>query len=227
MGKGFHSNDVRVVIAQQGKETLPSAYSADLGFNWKPISKLYLNAALWYLFLQSEFTYGSDLIDQPGGPVNPTGKTVRYGIDFSGRYQVNDWLYAGVNINYAHPRCIDAPRGEDYLPLAPTFTSTGELNFKFNKGWNGGINYRYLHDRSGNEDYSLTAKGYFVTDFAVNYTKKKYEIGLTIENLLNVKWDESEIEYTSKLKSETAPIDQMSYIPGVPFFPKLRLAVFF
>ena len=226
-GKGFHSNDVRVVIAQQGKQILPAAYATDLGFNWKPFAKLYINTALWYMYLQSEFTYGSDLIDQPGGPMQPTGKTVRYGIDFSARYQMNDWLYAGININYAHPRCIDSLKGKDYLPLAPTFTSTGELNFKFSKGWNGGISYRYLHDRAGNEDYSLNAKGYFVTDLAMNYTKKKYEIGITIENLFNIKWDESEIEYTSQLKNEPAPVNQMSYIPGVPFFPKLRFAVFF
>ncbi|HVM89054.1 MAG TPA: TonB-dependent receptor [Puia sp.] len=226
-GKGFHSNDVRVVIAQQGKEILPSAYATDFGFNWKPFPKLFINAAVWYLLLQSEFTYGSDLIDQPGGPMEPSGRTVRYGIDFSGRFQVTDWLYAAMNINLAHPRSIDDPKGENYLPLAPTFTSTGELNFKFPGGWNGGISYRYLHDRAGNEDYSLTARGYFVTDLAVNYTKKKYEIGLTVENLFDQKWDEAEIEYTSRLKNETVPVDQMSYIPGVPFFPKLRLTVFF
>jgi len=226
-GKGFHSNDVRVVVAQQGKEILPAAYATDLGFNWKPFPNLYINTALWYMYFESEYTYGSDLIDQPGGPMQPSGKTVRYGIDLSGRYQINNWLFAGININYAHPRCIDAPKGKDYLPLAPTFTSTGELNFKFSKGWNGGISYRYLHDRAGNEDYTLTAKGYFVTDLAVNYTRKKYEVGLTFENLFNIKWYESEIEYTSRLKNETAPVDQMSYIPGVPFFPKLKFAVFF
>lgn len=226
-GKGFHSNDVRVVIAQQGKEILPSAYGTDLGFNWKPFPKMFINTALWYLFLQSEFTYGSDLIDQPGGPMEESGRTVRYGIDFSGRYQMLDWLYAGLNVNWAHPRSIDDPKGENYLPLAPTFTSTGELTFTFPSGWNGGINYRYLHDRAGNEDYSLTAHGYFITDLAINYTKKKYEIGLAIENLFNTKWNEAEIEYTSQLKGEPAPVDEMSYIPGVPFFPKLKFTVFF
>lgn len=226
-GKGFHSNDVRVVIAQQGKQILPSAYGVDVGFNWKPAPKLFINTVLWYLFLQSEFTYGSDLIDQPGGPMEPSGRTVRYGIDFSGRYQITDWLYAGVNLNYAHPRSIDDPKGQNYLPLAPTFTSTGELNFKFKNGLNGGISYRYMHNRAGNEDYTLTCKGYFVTDLAMNYTKKKYEIGLSIENIFNIKWDEIQREYTSQFKGEAAPVDQMSYIPGVPFFPKLKFTVFF
>ena len=75
LGKGFHSNDARVVIANQGFEVLPAAYGADLGVNWKPLPNLYINAALWYLYLQQEFTFGQDLIDQPGGPVSPSGKT--------------------------------------------------------------------------------------------------------------------------------------------------------
>lgn len=218
---------MRVVIAQQGKEILPAANGTDLGFNWKPIPRLFINTTWWYLFLQSEFTYGSDLIDQPGGPMEASGRTVRYGIDFSGRYQILNWLYAGLNLNWAHPRSIDDPKGEDYIPLAPTFTSAGELNFKLKNGINGGISYRYMHDRAGNEDYSLTARGYFVTDLAVNFTKKKYEIGLSIENLFNVKWDEIQREYESRLKNETVPVDEMSYIPGVPFFPKLKVAWFF
>ena len=37
-GKGFHSNDARVVIANQGYQVLPAAYGVDLGINWKPAS---------------------------------------------------------------------------------------------------------------------------------------------------------------------------------------------
>ena len=35
---------------------------------------------------------------------------------------------------------IGAPKGENYLPLAPTLTSTGGLDVKFNNGINGSIN---------------------------------------------------------------------------------------
>lgn len=226
-GKGFHSNDVRVVIARQGKNILPSAYGTDLGVNWKPFPRLFINTALWYLFLQSEFTYGSDLIDQPGGPVEAGGRTARAGIDLSGRYEITNWLYAALNLNFAHPRSIDGAKGQNYIPLAPTFTSTGELDLTFKNGWNGGINYRYMHNRAGNEDYSLTCKGYFVTDLAVNYTKRKYEAGLSIENLFNIKWDEVQREYVSQFKGEANAVDEMSYIPGVPFFPRLKFTVFF
>ncbi len=224
LGKGFHSNDARIVIANTGYQILPAAYGADLGMNWKPAPRLFINAALWYLYLCQEFTYGADLGDQA---VSPGGRTRREGIDFSARYQLAGWLFGNLNVDLARPRELDAERGEDYLPLAPTFTSTAALDFRLANGFNGGISYRYLHNRPANEDNSLTALGYFVSDLTLNYTQKKYEIGLMIENLFNQQWNESQFEYTSRLKYETAPVDEVSYTPGTPFFAKLKLTVFF
>jgi outer membrane cobalamin receptor len=220
-GKGFHSNNAVTVIGNNNFETLPAAYGADLGLNWKPIPHLYVNAALWYLYLQQEFVYDDD------GNIVPGGKTRRTGVDFSARYQFTHWLFADLNINLARPRLADSAKNTGYLPLAPTFTSTGGLDFKFDNGINGGLSYRYLHSRPGNNTNTLIADGYFVTDVKINYTKKHYEIGLTIENLLNTKWNEFEAEEVSQLRGETAPVDQMSFTPGTPFFAKLRVAVFF
>ncbi len=226
-GKGFHSNDARVVIANKGYQILPAAWGGDLGFNWKPLPNLFINTAFWYLYLQQEFTFGEDLIDQPAGPVSPSGKTSRVGIDFSARYQFTQWLFASLNANVARPRYIDSLPGHNYVPLAPTFTSTAALDFRLKNGINGGISYRYLHNRPANSDNTLTARGYFITDLTINYTQKRYEVGLAIENLFNRQWDESQFEYISQLKGETAPIDQVSYTPGVPFFAKLKVTLFF
>ena len=35
-GKGFHSNDAKVVVANRGPDILPAAYGVDFGMNWKP-----------------------------------------------------------------------------------------------------------------------------------------------------------------------------------------------
>lgn len=223
-GKGFHSNDARVVIGDEGFQTLPAAYGADLGVNLKPAPRLFINAALWYIYLQQEFTYGSDYGDES---VSPGGKTVRKGIDFSARYQLTKWLFGDLNLNFARPRALDAPKGDDYLPTAPTFTSTAGLYLRFDNGINGGISYRYLHNRPANSDYSLIAKGYFLADLTANYTRKKYEVGIAIENLFNQVWYESQVEYISRLKYETAAVDEVSYTAGVPFFAKLKFSIFF
>jgi hypothetical protein len=226
-GKGLHSNDARVVVANRGFEDLPAAYGLDFGINWKPFPCLYINSALWYLYLQQEFTFGQDLSDQVEGAVKPSGKTSRVGIDFSVRYQFTSWLFANMNVNLARPRYLDSLKGHDFVPLAPTLTSTAGLDFRLKSGINGGISYRYLHDRAANSDYSLTARGYFITDLALNLTRKSYEFGLSVENLFNRTWDESQVEYISRLKNERMPVDQVSYTPGVPLFAKLKFSVFF
>jgi hypothetical protein len=223
-GKGFHSNDSRIVIANQGYQILPAAYGVDLGMNWKPFPRLFINTAFWWLYLRQEFTYGADLGDLA---VQPGGRTRRMGLDFSARYQIIDWLFANLNLNLAQPRDIDSTRGHDYLALAPTFTSTAGLDFKFNNGVNGGLSYRYLHNRAANSDYSLTALGYFVTDLTLNYTRRKFEVGIAIENLLNIQWNESQFDYLSRLKYESLPASEISYTPGTPFFAKLKFALFF
>ena len=223
-GKGFHSNDARIVIAGRGNQILPAAYGADLGMNFKPLPGLFLNAAVWILYLQQEFTYGADLGDQV---VTPGGKTVRQGVDLSVRCQLNDFLFCYMNLDLARPRAEGSPKGENFLPLAPQFTSTGGMNLRLRNGINGSIGYRYMHDRPANSNYSLTALGYWVTDLTLNYTRKKYEVGIAIENLFNLAWNESQFAYLSKLKYETNPVEEVSYTPGVPIFAKLKCSVFF
>jgi hypothetical protein len=224
LGKGFHSNDARIVIANKGYETLPAAYGVDLGANWKPAPGLFVSAALWTLYLQQEFTYGADLGDQA---VSPGGRTLRKGIDLAVRYQPVRWLHAFVNIDLARPRVMDEAKGENFLPLAPTLSSTGGLAIRLPNGWNGGISYRFLHDRPANENNTLTARGYFIADCSLNYTKQRYELGLSVENLFNTPWNEGQFDYTSKLKYESAPVEDVSYTPGTPFFLKLKYARFF
>lgn len=223
-GKGFHSNDARIVIANQGYQVLPAAFGMDLGLNWKPSPDLFINTALWMLYLQQEFTYGADLGDQA---VSPGGRTQREGIDLSVRYQLCAWLYSFLNVDLARPRELGVSKGMNDLPLAPTFTSTGGLDLKFSNGISGSIAYRYLHNRAANEDYSLTALGYWVTDMTVGYTRKKYALGLTIENLFNIGWNESQFAYTSRLKYESQAVDEVSYTPGTPIFAKLKCSFFF
>ncbi len=221
-GKGFHSNDAKVVASNQGIDILPAAYGTDLGINWKPIPHLFLNAAVWYLHLAQEFTYHAD-----DGTFAPGDKTRREGIDVSVRYQFTNWFFANFDINFCEARDLGAPKGSDYLPLAIPLSSTGGLNFKLPNGLNGGLSYRYMKNRPANGDNSLVAKGYFVTDLTANYTKRKYEVGLEIQNLFNTKWNEAAFEVTSRMRNEPQPVDDISFTPGTPLFAKLKLAIFF
>ena len=222
LGKGFHSNDTRVVVRNQGFKILPAAYGADVGFILKPTKKFLLNVAVWYLYLEQEFVYNGD-----DANVEPSGRTRRQGIDFIARYQWTSKLFSTLNVNLTKPRSIDAPKGANYIPLSPTASSTGGIFYKPLTGFNGGLTYRLITDRPANEDNSITAKGYFVMDASLNYTKPKYEIGVSIENLLNTTWNEAQFATESRLQNEPSAITELHFTPGIPFAARLKLAVFF
>lgn len=212
MGKGFHSNDSRVVIAKNTQEILPAAYGADLGASWKPAPRLILNAALWYLYLQQEFVYVGD-----EGVIEPSGRTSRKGIDFGLRYQLNNWFFLNGDMTYNHGRALDEPEVANYIPLAPPFTFTGGLSMKDLNNFSGSIKARYLASRPANGDNSVIAKGYFITDANVNYTLKRFTFGIITENIFNRAWNETQFATESKLQNEPLPVEEIHFTPGTPF----------
>ena len=169
-GKGFHSNDTRVIVSEQGKEILPAAYGSDIGFIGKPSSKIVINAAYWYLYLEQEFVYVGD-----EGVVEPSGETFRQGMDFSFRYQPLKWLFWNIDVNYTHARALEEPKGEDYIPLAPDLTAITGLSVLHDSGIYGGINARYIKDRPANEDNSIVAIGYTIIDLKCRLPMEKFQ----------------------------------------------------
>lgn len=221
-GMGFHSNDARVVVQNSGKEILPTAIGGDLGTIWKPFPRLIINSALWYLYLQQEFVYVGD-----AGVIEPSGKTQRFGGDLGIRYQLTDYLFFDFDANYTHARSIDDPKGENYIPLAPDFTTTGGISFQKWNGFSGGIRYRYLDSRPANEDNSIVAKGYFIADANVSYTHKKITFGISIENLFNSAWNETQFATESRLQNEPESVEEIHFTPGTPFFLKTKITYAF
>ena len=63
-------------------------------------------------------------------------------------------------------------------------------------------------------------------NYSVNYTKKNYEIGLTINNILNTKWKETQFDTITRLKGEAAPVDEVCFTPGTPFAARLSFSIF-
>ncbi|TDY11821.1 TonB-dependent receptor [Meridianimaribacter flavus] len=218
-GIGFHSNDTRVVVSNQGEDVLPRAYGLDFGKVWKPFPKLVLNSALWYLFLEQEFVYVGD-----AGIVEPSGKTERYGLDLGLRYQFNDWLFFDTDATITHARSTEDPDGQNYIPLAPDFTLAGGLSINDLNGFSGGIRYRYIDDRPANEDNSIVAEGYFVTDFNANYSFDNITLGFVIENLFDTEWNETQFATESRLQNEAQSVEEIHFTPGTPFFIKGTIA---
>jgi len=221
-GKGFHSNDTRVVVPKLGLQILPPAYSADFGTICKPARNILINAAVWEIYLSNEFVYGGD-----AGTVDFSGKTGHYGFDFSGRYEPVKALYIDADLNYSHGRALGMRKGKNYIPLAPVWSSSAGVTYAAKTGVNGSLRYRFISDRPANRDYSLTAAGYFVCDAVINYTKSNYEIGLVMNNIFNSKWKETQFGTLTRLKTEATAVNEICFTAGTPFCVRLSFTVNF
>jgi len=221
-GIGFHSNDARVVVVEKAENTLPAALGYEAGTSFTMGNAL-INASLWGLNLESEFVYVGD-----EAVIEPSGKTSRLGVDFTGRYQFADWLWADLDLNYTKGKFTDEPEEADRIPLAPVFTSAGGLSFRLKNGFSGRLGYRFLDDRPANEDNSIIAEGYFIMDAVISFTTGRYQLGLSIENLLdNKNWKEAQFDTESRLQFETDPVSELHYTPGTPFNAKGKFSIFF
>jgi outer membrane receptor for Fe3+-dicitrate len=218
-GIGFHSNDARVILQQNADKILPRAYGVDFGNIWKPTKNLVLNTAAWYLLSEEEFVYVGD-----AGIVEPSGESERFGLDLGIRYQLTDHIYFDTDATITKARSLENISGEDYIPLAPNFTMSGGLSFSNLGDFSGGFRYRYLADRAANEDNSIIADGYFVSDFNINYKMKDITIGVSIENLFDVAWNETQFATESRLQNEVNSVEEIHFTPGTPFFAKATIS---
>lgn len=221
-GVSFHSNDTRVAVEKTTENTLPKAYGTEIGTTTKVFRNFLMNTTVWALWLEQEFVYvGDEAIIEPSGP------TRRAGLDLSTRYQMTPWLFADLDFNYAHGRFTSNPEKENFIPLAPVFTSIGGITAKLKNGINGSVRYRYMGERPANEDYTVIADGYFLLDAVLNYTKEKYQFNITAENLLNREWKEAQFDTETRLQGEATSVSEIHFTPGTPFFIKAGFSYVF
>ena len=222
-GYGFHSNDARVVVANPNIITLPRALGYEIGSTFKPIKNMIVNAVLWGIHIQNELVYDPDIAQ-----TEINGPTQRIGADLSVRYQLTNFLFFDMDINYSHGRYTNLPEGQNYIPLAPTLTSVAGITVKAAKGLTGSFRYRYINNRPANENNTVVAQGYFLLDAVVRYRIKNYQLGLTVENILNVNWNEAQFDTLTRLKGENAAgVDQLCFTPGAPRLIRGSISYYF
>jgi outer membrane receptor protein involved in Fe transport len=254
-GTGFHSNDARNNVinrrvadlasawrqdglddeaididlaalnfdpGHRGVTTLPRAIGIEVGARTHLARRLNLGAALWLLDIEEEFVFVGD-----AGTTEASGRTRRAGLDLEGRLQVAAWLWADADLNLSRGRARDEPSGADKIALAPDLTSTGGLTARHPDGWEAALRYRHIGDRPANENGSVTAQGYTVTDLNAAYNWSSCRLELTVENLLDTQWNEAQFDTESRLDNETTSVSEIHFTPGNPLGARLMLSYFF
>ena len=210
--KGVRSHDiVRFGIGALCNMEHRGATGAEAGFLYKLKDQLLVNASAWWLDMQQEFVYVGD-----AGVVEPSGRSVRTGLDIGLRWQPLKWLFVDADYNLARPRGTgESGQLDSYIPLAPLHTSIGGVTV-LHKGFSGSLRYRYLGDRPANEDNSLNAEGYLLFNTVLQYETRRFQFGGSVDNLLNTLWKEAQFETESRLQGEAQPVSEIHFTPGTP-----------
>jgi outer membrane receptor for Fe3+-dicitrate len=211
IGKGFHSNDTRVVTDANSLLSLPAAWGTDIGANHKISNDLFLQWTLWRLHSDQEFVYVGD-----EGIVEPSGKSLRHGFEASVRYQPLKWMIISADANYTKAKALNTEPGNNFIPLAAPWVNSASISVIPSKASSLGLHMRNISDRPANEDNSISAVGYTILDFNTKYRFKCFEFMFETKNILNTAWNETQFATTSRLQNEITPVEEIHFTPGEP-----------
>jgi TonB dependent receptor/TonB-dependent Receptor Plug Domain len=237
-GSGFHSNDARGVTrsgenADAGAVSpLTRATSAEIGVATTIVPNLETRIDFFKLKLKSELVFSGD-----AGVTEPNGASIRTGIEWGNKYHFNSWLAAELNAAVTRARfdssgdpddlgCGDAapihPCTQNigivgrYIPNSPTNVIEAGVTAQRESGLFGAVHARHFGSSPLVEDNSAKSPAYTTVDAQVGFRSKKWLVAVDVFNIANVKWNDIEYYYVSRLRNEPNPVADFVVHSGVP-----------
>jgi TonB-dependent Receptor Plug Domain len=238
VGDGYHSNDARGVTRsgqnpdQNPVTPLTRAASGEVGVATKIITNLDARLDVFELKLESELVFDGD-----AGVTSPSGATTRTGIEWGNTYHISEWLSAELNTAFTRARfdhnaapdtlgCGDAAPTNScmrpisivgrFIPNSPTNVTDVGLTAQRDSGWFGALRARHFGVSPLVEDNSAKAPAYTTVDAQLGFRGAKWLAAMDVFNIADVKWNDIEYYYVSRLKNEPSPSADYVVHPGVP-----------
>ncbi len=213
-GEGYHSNDARSAVTP-GSSPLARAQSYEVGVRSKPWGPQGIEfiATLWRLDLKSELVFVGD-----EGTTEIRGPSRREGVEVAARGQVWGPIYFNGSVTWTKAEF----RNGDAIPLAPEVTGYGAVLVRWPEGLTSQLQATYLGVRPLIEDRSVKSPSWIDFDLSeryqlpINLSHGRLEAFLFIQNLFNTKWEQAIFSFDSRLRSETAPVNDIHFVPGSP-----------
>jgi outer membrane receptor protein involved in Fe transport len=236
---GYHSNDARgVTRSGQNPGDLPvtpltRATSAEVGLSSSIVSNWQTSLDVFLLKLKSELVFDGD-----AGVTSPSGSTTRTGVEWSNAYHFNRWISADLNVAYTRGRfdhgvpaddlgCGDAASSHPcarpiaiigrYIPNSPTNVIDAGVTAQSPWGFFAAVRARHFGESPLVEDDSARSPAYTTIDLQLGYRpSERWLVALDVFNVFDVRWNDVEYYYASRLRNEASP--QADYVihPGIP-----------
>jgi outer membrane receptor protein involved in Fe transport len=103
------------------------------------------------------------------------------------------------------------------IPNSPTNVIDAGITAQHPSGWFGTLKARHFGESPLVEDNSAKSPAYTTFDLQLGYQRQgKRLIAVDVFNLFDVKWNDIEYYYVSRLQNEASPQPDFVVHPGVP-----------
>ena len=230
-GMGFHSNDVRGVKTRidpvTGKPVKPvdplvRSRGLEVGLRTTWLPGLTSTLALWQLRLDSELVFVGD-----AGTTEPSGKSKRYGIEWSNYYHPFQWLT--LDFDLALTKAKFENTRQDNVPNSVGRVITGGVTVDLANGIFGSARVRHFGAVPLNEKGTVEAGSTTLLNLGLGWRwRDRLRVELNILNLTDSRDNDIAYFYASRLPGEPAQgVEDVHFHPVMPRQFRGTLRIFF
>ena len=220
-GRGFHSNDGRGTVTRidpkSGQPTDPvnglvRTTGYEFGIRSQLVPNLQSSLAIWRLGIGSELLFVGD-----AGTTEPSRPSQRQGVEWNNRYTPASWLLFDLDLAVSSAKFIDGDPAGNRIPGSVSRVASASVTVRDVGPWSGSAQIRYLGPRPLIEDNSQQARSSTLVNLRAGYrVNKQFELSLDVFNLFNRKVNDIDYFYTSRLRNEAAPVNDLHFHPAEP-----------
>ena len=218
VGRGFHSNDARGTTITVDPKTLDPvdrvpglvrSQSVELGVRSEFIPGLQTALSFYQLDFDSELVFVGDAGNTEAG--RPSRRT---GFEFSNYYKANRWLTIDADLAFAKARFRGNDPVGNRIPGAVEGVASVALAVDNLGPYFGALQLRYFGPRPLIEDNSVRSSKTATLNGRIGYKfNPKLRLELEGFNLTNTKASSIDYFYTSQLRGEAGPVDDVHFHP--------------
>ncbi|GAB2844490.1 TonB-dependent receptor [Pseudoduganella ginsengisoli] len=221
IGKGFHSNDARGVVARAaGATPLAATRGMELGLRTEIIPGLQSSLALWRLQLDSELVFAGD-----AGDTEAARASRRHGIEWNNHYVAVPGLLFDLDVAASSARYAGHDPAGSHIPGA--LNKVVSFGATVNRAtWFGAFNLRYFGPRPLVENNSVRSASSTLAYARAGYQfNAKTRLTVDIFNLFNRRGSDIDYYYASRLPGEAdGGVEDRHFHPVEPRSWRVTLA---
>jgi hypothetical protein len=213
---GHHGSDARAAVDTSTYGAYVRTYGAELGARVRPDDRIAGAIALWASQLEASQAWAAD-----AGASYRVPESRRRGIEARLAATPAAWLTLDAALGVARGSGGPADGAAGSLPLAPRIAGTAGIALH---GASSLVSARVraLGPRT-TTDPAIVARGFTLIDVIASRRWRSFELGASIENLLDARWYESQLAGDVRASRRVEPTRDRLVTPGAPLTVMLTL----